>query len=257
MARLVQDVPEFAKLLQSVGQYGQGNGRKRPLTPVECAHRIQRLMDEEGISMENASERLNLGKPEGSHLYKKRDTTQVGLFLNLLKVSEKSRNLAGWSTDGFPKIPFSLVALLASFKNPDDQDLLLQSVYNSENKKVLVRDDVVRIRKWRTENPDMSMSECIEKVLKLKPAETINHIIVCEVGERLGQFISANKDYREKLLKILHGGLDGSFYSVDATDVLISISMDEDAYRVFDEHQHKKGISFTRFLDMFLEDKIG
>lgn len=242
--------------MRSVGQQGEGGGKSRPLTPVECAYGIQQLIDEEGDSLAKVSERLNVGKPKGSGLYKKRDTAQVTSFLNLLKVSERSRNLAGWSTDGFPKIPFSLVSQLASFK-PDEQDMILQSVYNADNKKTMGKEDVKKIKKWRNENEDLSIAVCIEKILKLKPVETINHIVVCEVGEKLKKFIASNKDHQKKLLEILQNGLDGEFYKIDATDILISISMDAAAYQKFDEHQHKKDISFTRFLNDFLENKIG
>lgn len=256
MIRLIKNTPELVKLMQSVGQQGESSGRPRPLTPVECAYGIQRLMDEEGDSLAKVSERLNLGKPKSADLYKKRDTAQVISFLNLLKVPEESRNLAGWSTDGFPKIPFSLVSQLASFK-PDEQNLILQSVFNTDNKKTMGKEDVKKIRKWRNENTDLSIAVCLEKVLKLKPVETINHIVVCEVGEKLKKFIASNEDHQKKLLEILQNDLDGAFYKIDATDILISISMDATAYEEFDEHQHKKGISFTKFLNDFLEDKIG
>jgi len=50
--------------------------------------------------------------------------------------------------------------------------------------------------------------------------------------------------------------MDGKFYEIDTTDILITISMDEVAFKIFHIQQNKKGVHFTEFLNTFLEDKI-
>ena len=50
--------------------------------------------------------------------------------------------------------------------------------------------------------------------------------------------------------------MNGNFYDIDTTDILITISMDKEAYKIFHEQQFKKGVHFTAFLNTFLEDKI-
>ena len=82
------------------------------------------------------------------------------------------------------------------------------------------------------------------------------HIIVCEIHEKLGRFIKSHGDYSERLLNMLRTDMDGEFYSTATTDILITISMDETAYKTFHEQQYEKNVSFTRFLNGFLEDRI-
>lgn len=256
MGRLVSDIKLYAKLLNSVGQQGSGGGR-RPLSPVECARYMQQILDEEGDSLEQLSKRLNLGKPKDtSNIYKKRDTSQATTFLNLLKVSERSRDLAGWQTSDHPQIPFSTIAQLHTMSE-DDQDAIVQTILKSTGRKrVLGKEDVKKIKQWRRDNPDISIHEGIERVLKLKPITIIRHIVVAEIRERLRRFIDSHVDYKERLLVILRDSIDGEFSSIDAGDSVVAISMDEEAFKRFHESQHGKGISYTLFLDKLLEDKI-
>lgn len=258
MSTLVMDVKEYAKLLNSVGQQGEGPGRKRPLTPVQCADAIRRLQKEEGEKLEKIAVRLGLGRPkDNTNMYKKRDTSQISMFLNLHKVSEKSRNLAGWNTDPWPKIPFSTIAQLSSM-NPEDQDLIIQSILSSNGQRMLGKEDVKKIKKWRGENPELPMQECIEKVLNLKPVVTVTYILVMEVRDSLHNLIRSNPDWKNTVLELLRDRLPGKFHNVGAGAgaSVVTISMDEEAYHVFHENQYDKGISYTQFLDKLLENRV-
>ena len=256
LTKLVTDVKAYADLLNSVGQQGLGAGRKRPLSPVQCAEYIQRLISEEGESLDKIAERLNLGKPQNtSNPYKPRNTSQITSFLNLLKVSPISRELAGWSTDE-SHISFSTIAQLSTMTT-EEQDLIIQSILKSKDKKrTLNKEDVKKIKKWRNENPDLSITECIEKVLQLKPVTVVTHVIVVEVYDKLRRFIASNSDYEEKLLNILHNNLKGKFHNIDTGNSVMTISMDEEAYKIFFEHQYKKNSSYTKFLYSVLESRI-
>ena len=257
LSKLVMDVQTYAKLLNSVGQQGLGPGRKRPLSPVQCAEYIQRLVDEEGESLDTVAERLNLGRQKDmSNMYKPRDTSQITTFLNLLKVSPKSRELAGWSTDEYPRIPFSTISQLSTM-TPEDQNLIIQSILSSKNRRrILGKEDIKRIKSWRNENPDLSIRECIENVLRLKPVNAVTHMIVVEIHDKLRQFIESNPDHMEKMLAMLRNGLEGKFYDINVGKSVMAISMDEEAYKPFYEHQYKKSVSYTKFLDEFLESRI-
>ena len=141
---------------------------------------------------------------------------------------------------------------------PSEQDMIIQSVFSAKDKKkTLGKEDIKTIKKWRRTNPNLPIEECIEKILKLKPTTTITHLIVAEIRKKLQEFISVNKDYREKLLDILRKNLEGAFYNIDSTKILITISMDEAAYKTFHEKQYEQNIPFTQFLNEFLENKIG
>ena len=245
----------YALLLDSVARQGTGSS-KRPLTPVECAEDIRRLMNEEGDTLEQVAERLNLGNPgHNTNIYKKRDTSMVSSFLNLLKVSPKSRDLTGWGTEDRPKIPFSTISQLASFSH-EEQDLILQSVFGLDGKKILGKEDVKNIRKWRNDNPDAPIQECISKVLKLKPVTKVTHMVVCDIRENLRTLMNSHAEYREMLLGVLHKRLDGEFYSVDAGRNVVAISMDARAYRAFYNSQHNEGVPYTMFLEGVLADGV-
>ncbi len=254
MTLLKKNIKLYAKLLQSVGRQGRSTQRQ-PLSPVRCAELIKKLMDEENLDKKQVSERLGLGRQENlADLYKETDSTQVSLFLKLLDVSPKSRELAGWGWEGPPVINFTTIFRMASLSH-EDQDKVLQSVYKSEKKEIRSK-DAMNVAKFRRENPDLLIEEAIEKVLKLKPVENTNYLIVCEIREKLSNFIKNNKEYNEKLLKILHENLQGNFYGLSYNDIIISIEMDEKAYEIFHEQQEMKNIPFTEFLNEFLEDKL-
>ena len=257
LSKLVTDLKQYAKLLNSVSQQGSGTGGKRPLSPVECAHAIKRLVEEEGESLEQVAERLNLGKPKDmSNMYKKRDTTQITMFLNLLKVSEKSRSLSGWAVDGWPSIPFSIIAQLSTM-TPEEQDIIVQSVYNSDKRKILGKDDVKMIKKWKNENPNMPIKEYIEKILNLKPVTVTTHMIVVEINELLRKFVDSGPEPEKKLLGLLNTNLSGKFYDVNMGKSVLAISMNDEAYKKFHEYQYKKGLSYGYLLNEFMEKHIG
>lgn len=255
MTQLTKNIPLYSKLLLSVGQQGRGVSKKQPLPPVECGQLIKQLMEEEKEDKLQIAERLDLGRPkEGTSIYKKRDTTQLNQFLKLLDISEKSRDYAGWGWEGLPKIPFSTICETASLSH-EEQDKVLQAALKGDKKSEILKKDIIKFKKWRNENPKLSIEEGIEKILKLKPVK-VTHLIVCETYKKLQNFIKLNIDHKEKLLKILKNNMNGNFYDIDTTDILITISMDKEAYKIFHEQQFKKGVHFTAFLNTFLEDKI-
>lgn len=249
------DPQRYSLLLNSVARLGTGS-TTRPLTPVECAESIKRLIDEEGDSLEQVAARLNLGKPNlNSGTYAKRDTTLVSWFLNLLRVSPKSQSLVGWGTEDYPKIPFSTVAQLVSF-SPEDQDIILQSVF-VDGKKRLGKEDVKMIRKWKNGNPGMPIRECLSNVLKLKPVTVTTHMIVCNIRDNLQKIIESDAKYQETLIDFLKKKIGGEFYAVHAGRNVVAISMDEHAYGAFKESQYGRGVSYTEFLEDLLENDLG
>lgn len=249
MNKLADDVAVYAQLLNSVARQKDGPGIKRPLTPVQCAHYIKRLINETAESPEQVSERLGLGKPKSlSNIYKKRDTSQINTFLNLLKVSEKSRELAGWGYEKYPKIPFSLIAQLSNM-TPEDQDLIIQSTFNDGGKRVLGKEDVKKIRKWRNDNHDLPIEECIKNVLKLKPVSIIKHFVVADIRDNLKKFLASDVDPEGRLLKLLKNQIDGTFYHVTIGTTVIAISMDSMAYKTFRDSQYMRDTSYSDLLD--------
>ena len=240
----------------SVGQQGRGLTQKQPLSPVECGKLIKQLMDEENENKYQIAERLDLGRPkDGTDIYKKRDLTQLNNFLTLLEVSEKSRDFAGWGWEGLPKIPFTTICELSTFTH-DEQDKVLQAALKGDKKSEIIKKDVLKFKKWRLENPKLSIEEGIQKILKLKPVTTVTHVIVCEINEKLRNFIKSHDDYKERILQILRKKIQGEFHELESTDILLTLSMDEKAFKTFHEQQFNKGVSFTEFVNNLLEEEI-
>lgn len=256
LAAILKDMKAYALLLQSMGRQGKGPGRRRLLSPIQCAEYIQQMCDD-GLSLERIAKRMNIGRPRDSGLYKQRDTTQLSMFLNLLKLSKKSRELTGWGTDEYPLIPFSTMAQIATLPEKD-HDMVIQSIQQAgDRKRAINTEDVIRIKRLKRDYPGLAIEACIEKVLKLKPANNLRYMVVVEIRETLRKFMDSDPKYREKLLELLNGSLPGSFYEVDSGKSIMAISMDDEAYGVFYEEQYKKNSSFTKFLNGFLKDKIG
>ena len=67
----------------------------------------------------------------------------------------------------------------------DEQDLILQSVFNDGGKRVLGKEDVKKIRKWRNDNPNLPIGDCIKNVLKFKPVANIKHFVVADIRNNL------------------------------------------------------------------------
>jgi len=256
LTRLIKNIKLYSKLLISVGQQGRGLTQKQPLSPVECGKLIKQLMDEENENKYQIAERLDLGRPkDGTDIYKKRDLTQLNNFLTLLEVSEKSRDFAGWGWEGLPKIPFTTICELSTFTH-DEQDKVLQAALKGDKKSEIIKKDVLKFKKWRLENPKLSIEEGIQKILKLKPVTTVTHVIVCEINEKLRNFIKSHDDYKERILQILRKKIQGEFHELESTDILLTLSMDEKAFKTFHEQQFNKGVSFTEFVNNLLEEEI-
>ena len=244
-------------MLKSVGRQGRGLTQRQPLSPVECGKLIQRLIDEEKEDKYQIAERLDLGRPkDGTDIYKKRDTTQLDHFLSLLKVSEKSRDYAGWGWEGLPKIPFTTIAILSSSFTHDEQDKVLQAALKGEKKSEIKKNEAIKLRKWRTENPKLTIDEGIEKVLKLKTPTIITHVIVCYIQDKLKNFIKSNPENQKLILEIFNNKISGKFYDIEITEKLLTLSMDEEAYKTFYNQQFEKDISFSEFVNNLLEEEI-
>ena len=256
MQRLTDNIDLYSKLLLSVGQQGRGITQKQPLQPLECGRYIRQLMDEENEDRVQVSERLGHGRSkDSSKIYKKRDSTQVTKFLQLLNISEKSQDLAGWGWEGHPKIPFSVILKTINFSH-DEQDKILQTFKSNNKKEKLTQADVQNIRKCLDSDSNLTIDNCIEKIMKLKVVD-ITNLVVCEIHDRLNIFIKSHDDYEKRIIDILKNNLDGEFHSIDITDVLITISMDQNAFTLFHEQQLEKGVSYSDFLNSFLEEKFG
>jgi len=269
LVRLIQSPKLLAKLLLSVGKQGRGTSQRQPLTPIEAAKYIKRYMEEENLDAHQVSEKLGLGRARDTTkmLFEKTDKTQVEFFLKLLELSPASRDFCAWDwEEGIDRINMTILFRLNALPH-NEQDKVIQTIRKQkkefrdsggETPTPFISTEAHKISIERRANPDIPIDEFIEKTLKIRPVTEIHNFVVCRMQEKLKIFVKTNDDYPAKLIEILKNNIDGVFYDVDAENgASITIEMDQTALKIFDEHQSKKDVPYSQFLNEFLEDKLG
>jgi len=266
--KLIKNTKLYTKLLLSVGKQGRNSSKKQPLSPIDTAKLIKRLMEEENLDGHQASERLGLGRARDTtkSLYEKTDKTQVEFFLKLLELSPASREFCAWDwEDGIDRINMTTLFRLNALTH-EEQNHIIQSIRKQKKEyrdsageavKPLKSKEALKISQERRANPQVPIDEFIEKTLKIRPVIEIHNFVVCRMEEKLKKFVESNNDYSTKLLEILRNNMDGKFYDIDAENgESITIEMDQIGLKIFDEQQNKKDITYSQFLNKFMEDKI-
>lgn len=160
MTRLIDDLDLYAKLLCSINV----PGRNRPLSPVEVAGLIQRMM-KEGMSVQEVSERVSVSK----------DT--ISRILSLSKLPPEYRNAVVWGTSTDCGVSFSTAAKVARLDQDDMAILLGAAMAHKFTKKEI--EDVVALRRARR---GLDMCGCIEKVKSVRVRTEPKHMYVITVS---------------------------------------------------------------------------
>lgn len=248
--RLIDDVSTFANLLLSVGVQGDSLKQERPLTPIEVACLIQRMIEEINEPLHMISARLGLGRDKKSDdIYKKTDTTQISLFLDLLKLSKRSQKALGYGMSDKDKIAFSTGALIAKLSNFDEQDKVIQSSLENGIKKEEAR----KIVQYRKIHPKATIEECIEKILKIRPVERITNVVCCTLEKQFRDIIESKK---EELIKNLKVNLNGEIFKTSIKGKIIMIFMDDDAFNTLERKQKEKNITFSNYVNSLIGDSL-
>ncbi len=233
MTNLTKDPKQYAKLLLSVSEPQRKIEQERPLDPFECAQMIKRLMDEEGDTKSQISARIGLMGITADP--SKTSTLRLNQFLALLNISKKSRSFAGWPWEGYPKIRFPLLSDLSPL-SPDEQDLVIQSVYNNERKYVslfkpetrenspcrprleignasqydrkrLLTTYAAKVASYKENGTKSSIRKYIKDFLGLKPVDITTHMIICDAPRTLlytPEYFRSNDEYKKILVHILY-----------------------------------------------------
>ena len=75
--------------------------------------------------------------------------------------------------------------------------------------------------------------------------------------EKIKNYIKTNSDYSQKILNALKNKIPGKFFQMETTDQLLIIVTDEEAFKIFNEQQTEKDVSFTEFVSKLLEEELG
>ncbi len=246
---LINDVSTYANLLLSVGIQGDEIKQERPLTPIEVASLIQRMVKENNEPLHIISARLGLGRAKEGNIYKKTDTSQINIFLDLLKLSKRSQKVLGYGKSDNYKISFSTGAQIAKLSDFDEQDKVIQSSLDYGIKK----EEAIKIVQYRKAHPKATIEECIEKILKIRPIEKVTNIICCTLDEK---FINTIESKKDKLIKNLRTELNGEIFKTNIKGKIIMISMDDNAFNTFEKKQKEKDMTFSNYVNFLIGEVI-
>lgn len=212
------DVKEYAKLLKSVGTHQ----KERPLSPIQVAKDIEILLRDENIEI--VSKRLGISPK------------QITEFLENLRIPKTTQNLIGWGAEP-GRIPFSTGAKIAKLENEDEMDVLTKTTVEHDLKK----QEVIDILELRKRNPGMSLSDCIERVLKFRPSVEKGYAVIIDIGKEELQYVLRIARDRETVpKKVLEDMLDkyiehGQIRSVVLKERFVILTMSEPAYEAFEK----------------------
>ena len=247
--RLIDDVSTYANLLLSVGIQGDDLKRERPLTPIEVASLIQRLIKENNEPLHIISARLGLGRGKTQDIYKKTDTSQISIFLDLLKLSKRSQKVLGYGRSDSDKISFSTGAQIAKLTDFDEQDKVIQSSLEKGIKKKEAR----KIVQYRKTHPKVTIEECIKKILKIRPVEKVTNVVCCTLEEKFRNTIEPKQD---KLVKSLRTKLNGEIFKINIKGKIIMIFMDDNAFNTLEKKQKEKNMTFSNYVNFLIGEII-
>lgn len=180
-------------LILSVGTHrGQ-----RPLSPIEVAE-LFNIAKEEGKTNRQIADMV---------LFK--DTTMVGRFLHLLKLSSKVKHLVDWGPTG-STISFSTAAELLRLDVAEQGAVVDAALEHSLTKSEVAQ--IVQIRK----RSNKDIGTCIDEILKSRPQIVRKHVFVGAIFEEKTSSFLKNLKQRERdilLRKIMAEVLPGIEWS--------------------------------------------
>ena len=243
--RLIDDLHTYADLLLSVGVQGDDLKRERPLTPIEVANLIQRMIKENNEPLYITSKRLGLGRKKTGDIYKQTDTSQISKFLDLLKLSKRSQKVLGYGMSDNDKISFSTGTYIAKLSDFDEQDKVIQSSLENGIKKEEAR----KLVQYRKAHPKETIESCIEKILKIRPVEEVTNVVCCTLEEKFRNTIEHKKD---KLVKSLRTNLNGEVFKANIKGKIIMIFMDDNAFNTLEKKQKEKDMTFSNYVNFLI-----
>jgi len=210
--------------------------------PIEVAHRIRRMIEENGETIPETARRLGLGRSKDGDPYGRDDTTQLRCFLSLLKLSPRSSMALGFGRSDPDKIPFSTGAEIAKLDSHDEQDKVIQSALEHG----LRKEDAQNIVRYRRDHPDATIEECIERILRITPVRNISNVVCCTLDSRFaGRIEPASGD----LAKHLSARLGGTVSKAKIKGRIIMVFMDDVAFASLKREQEKQDVSFSQYVN--------
>lgn len=229
---------EYAKLLSSIKT--ANTGFRRPLSPIQTAQYIQRLVDEEG--KDSAELLIPLGK------------TMFGDFLRLLKLPEQCHNAIIWGETKDFAVGFSAAAFLAKLETDEDKLLL----FHETSKQSLIVTEIKKINDYYKKN-DLSLLEAIEKITSVRSEIIHSYLVIISIQENIQKKLEEiSKEFNKTSKEIMCEKLAEKFEVTNIDSIIIkgkniAITLKEDQYLNYKKHIKKLGLEYDKITEFLVK----
>ena len=246
-SRLIDDPDQYADLIMSVGVQGNPVKGDRPLVPIEVARRIRRLIDENGEPLHETARRLGLGRARTGNIHKREDTTQLGRFLDLLKLSPRSSMALGFGRSDPDRIPFSTGAEIARLESHHEQDMVIQSALE----RGITKEEAQKIVACRRDHGEATIEQCIERILKIRPVRTVVNVACCTLDQGLCDPVASDTD---GIAKGLSAMLGGEIHGIRVRGRIIMIRMDDDSFAALNRETKRSQMTLSQYVNSLIAE---
>ncbi len=238
LSRLMTDNTEYAKLLSSI-KIANTNLR-RVLSPIQVAHKIQRLINEEGSEITYDILPLTKGN--------------ITTFTRLLKLPEKYHDAVIWGESNDLGVGFSAASHISTLHDENDQSLL----FSETSKQSISEKDVLNIISFYKKQ-NIPLREIIEKTTSARPTIINEYLVVISISPNTQEKIKKDSQMMQtSSIELLKKGLKDKFGIKDVMDVQlkdknIGIILDESEYRKYKRQISLLKLEYDKITDYILQ----
>lgn len=235
LSRLIDDNELYAKLLASIKI--KNIGLRRPLSPIQTAFLIERLVNEEG---QDLAESLLPIK-----------TKIMSDFLRLKNdLPEQCHDGVIWGTSNDLGVGFSTAHYIATLDKNDDKLLLF---FEASKRQILFDEITEIIRSYKKH--DLPLEDVIQKVTNNRPEKITTYLIVISISENSKKKIEEISNNMNKQPKdILKELIQKKFQILEIDSVYlkgnnIAFTFNETEYRNYKKQISKLGLEYDKITE--------
>lgn len=234
------DEPErLAELLTSINT--KNTKYVRALLPWSCTLIMRQLINE--IGKEEAISRLPIGND------------MVEQFLLLERIPNDKKRSVMWNETNGLGVTFSSALKISRLENDNEKRKLMGAVLEHGFTKIQTDNIVV----LKNKNPNMSIEECIEEIVKFRPTIIQSYMVVLSIKPLKNKLDDLSKTQNKRVNDIIKKAFESNLrLPIDAVSVIAdntAISMTEETYEKYEQIIKGKKLSDMDILPNFLEIK--
>lgn len=182
-------------------------------------------------------------------------TRMVGMFKSLLSLSDETK--ASVRTG---RISIDKAVRLAALEDTKAQELLSKAIL--ADPRMFSAPNVSRIVSLRNRNPDMSVEECINRVLKAKPLVENRYVLVTDLREKLSELskrkaVQEGTPYAQFLKEATQKSLpEGSLRSLIVHNDVLLLILTSEGWQALRYKALEFGVPLEEVLDHLVEQAL-